>query len=67
MKQLFLKSGNQDLNWHYAEVSIYGSTFKNDYVIRLTGESGGFLSDLALDDISVSSGLCPLEGKYFSL
>lgn len=62
---MFSVSGNQGQHWEQAEISIYGSLLKSDYIIRIVGESGGFSSDIAIDDVTVASGLCSLEGLLF--
>lgn len=60
---VFSMSGDQGQDWHKAEVSILSSYLKHKYRLRLIGISGSsYLSDIALDDVTISSGIC--GGQY---
>lgn len=60
--RLFSKSGDQGSIWNDAEISIYGSTLTTEFIIKFVATVGGSSSDIALDDLTVSSGLCSVEG-----
>lgn len=63
---VFSISGDQGQDWHRAEVSILSSLQKHKYRIKFIGTSGSsFLGDIALDDVTISSGIC--GGQFLGL
>ena len=59
-KKLWTKSGNQGTKWNLANVLIPPSS---KYAIVFEGIVGsGYKSDIAIDDISVKTGACPVSG-----
>lgn len=60
--KIFSVFGNQGQDWKQAAISIFGSSFNSQYTIRIVGKTASYLSDIAIDDVTISSGLCSLEG-----
>ena len=55
LKELFTKSGSQGNQWKKAEVQVNG----NSYSVVFMGVRGnGYQGDIALDEISITSGQC---------
>ena len=61
---LFSISGDQGVDWHEARISIPEHDVPHDFRLRFIGVIGAsYLSDAALDDITVMSGSCG-EGMF---
>ena len=56
-KQVYTISGNQGKLWKQAKVE-FTATNRQDYQILVEGMVGGVLSDMAIDDILITSGHC---------
>ena len=60
-KKLWTKAGNQGTKWNLANVLVPPST---RYAIVFEGIVGsGYKSDIAIDDINIKTGSCPVSGK----
>lgn len=61
--KIFSKTGNQGPSWQLAQVQVPPST---NYTLTFEATVGsGFLSDIAIDDISVNDGICVQPGMYW--
>lgn len=60
-KPIWTLSGNQGLQWRKAQVTVSSTT---GYQLSFEGIVGsGYKSDIAIDDINLSSGVCPSPGS----
>ncbi|KAL5006374.1 hypothetical protein ScPMuIL_015180 [Solemya velum] len=58
---LWSRSGNQGNQWHYREITVNSHLL--DWKAIFEGEIGGSRSDMAIDDITITQGACPLPGS----
>ena len=56
---IFTKTGNQGLTWQLAEIVVPPSA---NYTLTFEATVGGFSSDIAIDDVSVNTGICTRPG-----
>ncbi|XP_044522837.1 enteropeptidase [Gracilinanus agilis] len=54
-KTIFQKEGNYGQTWNYGQVTI---NEKVEFEVHIDGYKNGMLSDIALDDLSLASGIC---------
>ncbi|XP_074066503.1 enteropeptidase [Macrotis lagotis] len=54
-KTIFHKEGNYGATWNYGQVTI---NEKVEFEVLFDAYKNGYLSDIALDDISLASGIC---------
>ena len=62
VRKIFTQTGNQGNKWIMAQASVPST--KMNYTLGFEGIIGtGYTGDISIDDISVSSGLCPSVGE----
>jgi len=60
---LYSITGNQGTEWLLTQVDIPPSFSENQVQVRLTGVVGtSYKSDIAIDDITLSTGICEAFG-----
>lgn len=58
-QNIFTKTGNQGLAWQLGQIAVPPS---GNYTLTFEAIVGGYLSDIAIDDVSVVTGICTLPG-----
>lgn len=52
-------SGDQGQTWQEANLTIFAADRLHNYRMRIEGIIGsGYLSDIAIDDVTISAGIC---------
>ncbi|XP_003410227.1 enteropeptidase [Loxodonta africana] len=57
-KTIFQKEGNYGENWNYGQVTLNETV---EFKVAFDGFKNGLLSDIALDDISLTNGICNMS------